>query len=217
MHKLKKISTKWKKINTLFVSITISLFFSSCAAVGVPYTSSPDKMLYYSAQLLNENREYRAKEMLDSAFKKYTEEGNAAGLCDTYLFYSNYYRREIYTPAGPSLLNLSPEQQRKDRELHPENYIKSTHTDYDKAIESLKKAVEVCIESNRLSSVFMANLAIGETILFQKKGFPYEACKYFQESKKYYLRAERESQNVRNYEGEDFGPKVDSYIEKFCE
>ncbi len=210
-------TTEDGKVTKIITLAVAAFIFSSCAAVGVPYTSSPDKMLYYSAQLLNENREYRAKEMLDSAFKKYTEEGNAAGLCDTYLFYSTYYRREIYTPAGPSLVNLSPEQQRKDRELHPENYIKSTHTDYDKAIESLKKAVEVCIESNKLSSVFMANLAIGETILFQKKGVPYEACKYFQESKKYYLRAERESQNVRNYEGEDFGPKLDAYIEKFCE
>ncbi|GEM_PF-3755329 len=205
------------KETRIFFAFVTSIIFCSCAAVGVPYTSDPDKMLYYSAQLLNQNREFRAKEMLDAAYKKYSDEGNTAGLCDTYLFYSNYYRREIYTPAVPSLVNLSPEQQRKDRELHPGNYIKSTHTNYDKAIDSLKKAVDTCTESNKLSSVFMANLAIGETILFQKKGFPYEACKYFRESKKYYLRAKEEGQNARNYEGEDFGPKLDSYIEKFCE
>ena len=205
-----------EKMKWFLVSVIIPIFFCSCAAVGVPYTSNPDKMLYNSAQLLNENREFRAKEMLDAAFEKYSEEGNTAGLCDTYLFYSNYYRREIYTPAVPSLVNLSPEQQRKDRQLNPNNYVKSTHTDYDKAIESLKKAVETCKESNKLSSVFMANLAIGETILFQKKGFPYEACKYFQEGKKYYLQAKEAGENVRNYEGEDFGTKLDSYIEKFC-
>lgn len=62
---------------------------TGCAAVGVPYTSNPDKKLRYAESLFNnEDRPLPAQDLIMEAIDKYKTNGDDVGLANAYRTYA---------------------------------------------------------------------------------------------------------------------------------
>lgn len=112
--------------------ILIVLFMSpmtGCTAVGIPYTSNPDKKLRYAETLFNnEDRPLPAQDSIMEAIDKYEMNGDEAGLANAYRTYAFF----LQSPTVGRWSKMSFE----DKTVTHENR-------YSKAVEYWEKAINL--------------------------------------------------------------------------
>ncbi len=152
---LKNFQNVFSQISIFF---SLSLVLTSCLAFGVPYTSSPDKLIKYSHWMMDEGRPFPAKDFIDTAYKKFEEENDKKGLAKAYFAYARYHMTEFFIPTEPS---LEPGPSKK-------GFLYQKNLDYDKSEGYFKKAIQKYEEINDHEGLARTHLAFA--VLFFIRG-----------------------------------------------
>ncbi len=142
---------------------------SGCLAVGVPYTSDPNKKLAYAFQLIHDGRSLPAERLIAEAFETFKANGDQRGMADAYRLYGFFYR--------------SGGVQRHE-EIYRERGFRDKTVTFDnrdaKSLESFLKAKDIYTDYKDYANLTNTYLNIGYTyeLMYNKKA----ACAAFDQS-----------------------------------
>ncbi len=109
--------------------------FSSCLAVGVPYTTDPDTLVKYSYEMMHQNRPERAKEFIENAIAQFEKTDDKKGLAEAYMAYGLYHKAKFYVPTT-AVMDSADHSDYSKRRLYTENM------DYNKSEEYYRMAIK---------------------------------------------------------------------------